>query len=170
MGKRHPRGSLGPHGPACLIHPCACPETQGTKRLGVSIMCKYMLVKSERKRQNGSGAVVRGGSAEARAVRNGPMSVTCLPPRTRVTSGPGMLPTAISGSATLRFLLTSMTSVATKATGMSRVWVTTCGHHGIHGLCRHWGHVVEWPGLPLRENDDIRPGLLLGATSRSVSL
>lgn len=97
-------------------------------------MCKYMVVKSERKRQNGSGAVVRGGSAEARAVRNGPMSVTCLPPRTRVTSGPGMLPTAISGSATLRFLLTSMTSVATKATGMSRVWVTTCGHRGVHEL------------------------------------
>lgn len=168
-GQKTPTRQPGSSRPSLPDTPVCLPRNTRYQAVG----CQYNVqvhAGKIRKRQNGSGAVVRGGSAEARAVRNGPMSVTCLPPRTRVTSGPGMLPTAISGSATLRFLLTSMTSVATKATGMSRVWVTTCGHRGIHGLCRHWGHVVEWPGLPLRENDDIRPGLLLGAMSRSVSL
>lgn len=48
----------------------------------------------EKKKQNGYRAVVRGSSEEARAVRNGLMLAACLSPETRVTWGPGMLPTA----------------------------------------------------------------------------
>lgn len=54
----------------------------------------------EKERRNGLHAVVRGSSEEARAVRKGMRFAASLSPRTWVTSGPGLLPMALSGSAT----------------------------------------------------------------------
>lgn len=70
------------------------------------------------------------------------MLATCLPPRTRMMSKPGLPPKAMSGSMVLlqrRSILTSMTHVTTKAKGMPRVWVATSGHFGVPGLWCHWG-------------------------------
>ena len=86
-------------------------------------------------------------SEEVRAVRNGLMLVACLPPGTRVTSGSGLLPKAILGLWQLDYMLASMIHVATKATGMPRMWTiihVPCGfcglfchqsHENINGLC-----------------------------------
>lgn len=46
--------------------------------------------------------MVRGSSEEAKAVRNGLMLAGCLPLGTRVTSGPELLPMAMSESMTAR--------------------------------------------------------------------
>lgn len=51
----------------------------------------------EEEKQNGSCAVGRSRTGEAKTVRNKLVSVACLPPGAKVTSRPGMLPTAMSG-------------------------------------------------------------------------
>lgn len=60
-----------------------------------SMMSEYMVVKRERKRQNGSRAVVRAVVKKQGAARDGLM-VVCLLPGMTVTSRPGLLPMAIS--------------------------------------------------------------------------
>lgn len=53
-----------------------------------------------------------------------------------MTSGPGLLPEAMSGSVVLLELesvLISMTHVAIKAIGMPRVLATICGHFSAQG-------------------------------------
>lgn len=138
--ERYPWGSLGPHGAACLKHPHA--------HLGpwqVPIWASMWWRNGREREWDGSCAVLRGSSEEGRVVRNGLMLVACLLLVTKVTSGPGMLLMAISGSTTARVYVT------TKAMGMLRVWVTTCNHFDVqrpchrqchvdlNGLCCHWG-------------------------------
>lgn len=62
---------------------------------------KYVVEKRETKRS----AVVhaqRGKAEEARVVRNRLMRADCLPPRARVTSGPKLLLSTVSGSVVLQ--------------------------------------------------------------------
>lgn len=79
-------------------------------------------------------AIIRGSSEDASVARNGLLLLFCMPPRSRVTSGPMLLQQS-------RSMLTSMTYVATKAVGMPGVWAATGVHCGAHGLCHHRGHV-----------------------------
>lgn len=88
----------------------------------------------EKERQSGSCGTVRGRSEEVTAVKNGLMLMACLPPRSRVTSGPEMLPRTMSGSVVLSqlgSLLMSLTHVITKNMRMPRVWTTTCSKFGV---------------------------------------
>lgn len=53
---------------------------------------------------------------------------------------------ALSGFVVLpqpRSLLTSMTMLPPRATGMIRIWATTCGLSGVLGPPRHWCHAGE---------------------------
>lgn len=65
----------------------------------------------------------------------------------------------------------SMTHVATKGTGMPKVWGVTCGHCGVHRLCHHQAY-VGLDGLCCHPGNinDIRPGLVPGTMSGSVAL
>lgn len=83
------------------------------------MMKRYMVV-GEKERQNCLYSVVRGCSEEMRAVRDRVMLAVCLPPGTRMTSMPGLLPIAISGSV------------------RARVYVD------IYDLCSHQGHWDAW--------------------------
>lgn len=83
----------------------------------------------EKERQNGSCAVVRSRSEEARIVRNWLMLVACLPLGTRVMPGPELLPIAISGSLIARVYADIHDPCChTKATGMPQ----GLGHHLDH--------------------------------------
>lgn len=64
-----------------------------TGRVDTIMMNKHM---GEKEKQTASCALERGRTEEAKVVRNRLMWVASLPPRTTVTSKPGLLPRAIS--------------------------------------------------------------------------
>lgn len=71
----------------------------------------------EKEKHNVSCAVERGKTEKAKVERNRLMWVACLPPRFGVTTGPRLLPRAMSGSVLLpqrEYVLISMACVATK--------------------------------------------------------
>lgn len=65
--------------------------------VGAVRMSTYMVEKWEGEKQNGSCAVERDGTEEAKAVRNRLTWVAFLPLRLRMTSRPGLLPRIMSG-------------------------------------------------------------------------
>lgn len=66
------------------------------------MISKYMAEKWGRKKQNGSRALERGRSENARMLRNRLMCMACMPSGTRVMSGPGLLLRTVSGSIALQ--------------------------------------------------------------------
>lgn len=90
--------------------------------------------------------VVRDISEEMRTVTKELMLAACLPARTRVLVGPGLLPRAMSASLALPHLssvLMPVIHVATRATGMPGVWAGICGNFEVSGLCCHRRSCVE---------------------------
>lgn len=87
-------GILRPHDLTCL-KPHSRHQADGS-HYDEQVYCGKI---GEEGRQNSPCAVVRGNSKQARTMRNGLMLAACLLSRTRVTSGPELLPSATSGSA-----------------------------------------------------------------------
>lgn len=69
--------------------------------------------------------MVRGGSEEARDVRNGLLLTASLPPRNQMTSKPGLLPIAISGSVAARVCVDVHDPRCSQSHGFAR----GVGHH-----------------------------------------
>lgn len=108
MGRGNCEVSLGPYSPGWLKVPTGLLVALGGRCRYVEQIYGGEMV--EKVKQNGSCAVERGGTEEAKAVRSGLMWVGCLPPRARVMSGPRLLPRAMSESMVIpqpRSVLTS---------------------------------------------------------------
>lgn len=95
VARRHPQGSLGPHD---LGH---APPSHQTFRCQYDERV-YGGEFEEKVRKNSLCAVARGSSEDASVARNGLLLLVCMPPRSRVTSGPRLLSMAVSGSPTVK--------------------------------------------------------------------